>query len=63
MAGILVQSVVKRIIKENGKKAGTDFLQTFSDLVENKLKQATAEHNGGRKIMDAAVAKFVFGSK
>lgn len=63
MAGILVQSAVKQIIKDGGKKAGSDFMQTVNDIVEAKIKACVSEHNGGRKTLDAGVAKLVFGIK
>jgi hypothetical protein len=63
MAGILVQSAIKQIIKAGGKKAGSDFMQTLNDFVETKVSEAVASHNGGRKILDAGVAKLVLGIK
>jgi len=63
MAGILVQSAVKQIIKDAGKKSGSDFMQTLNDFVEQKVKEAAQAHNGGRKILDAGVAKLVLGIK
>ncbi len=63
MAGILVQSAIKKMVKDAGKKTGNDFLQTVNDFVEAKIKEATEQHNGGRKILDAGVAKLVLGIK
>ena len=57
------QSEVRAAIKAAGKKAGKDFLATLEDLVAAKIAKAIAEHNGGRKTLDAGVAKLVFGAK
>lgn len=57
------QSEIKAAAKAAGKKVGKEFLQTVEDAVANKINQAIAEHNGGRKTLDAAVAKLAFGIK
>lgn len=57
------QAVVRKVIKAAGKKAGKDFLQTLEDIVGQKINDAVANHNGGRKTLDAGVAKLVFGIK
>lgn len=63
MAGILVNSAIKKMVKDGEKKCGADFLQTVNDIVEAKIKACISDHNGGRKILDAGVAKLVFGVK
>ncbi len=61
-APFIRQSVVKKAIKAAGKKAGSDFMQTLEDIVAVKVAKCIAEHNGGRKTLDAAVAKLIFGA-
>lgn len=56
-------AAVKKFIKAHGKRTGTDFLAAFDRYVEKKLLTAIAEHNGGKKTLDAALAGYIFGNK
>ncbi len=57
------QSEIRAAAKAAGKKVGKDFLQAVEDAVTLKITQAIADHNGGRKTLDSAVAKMAFGIK
>lgn len=54
-------SAVRAEAKAHGKRASKDFIEALDRLVGRKLTVALAEHNGGRKTMDAGVAGFVLG--
>jgi len=57
---LLKASEIKNIIKEAGKRSGKDFMVAFNEKVEKDLQKAIAEHNGGKKTLDAAVVKFLW---
>lgn len=54
-------SAVRAEAKAHGKRASKDFIEALDRLVGRKLVVALAEHNGGRKTMDAGLAGFVLG--
>ena len=56
-------SVVKKLAQANGKRAGKGFLEALDRLVERKVLQALAEHNGGKKTLDEAIAGYILGNK
>ncbi len=60
---IVKATEVKKMAKESGKRVSKDFIAAFEHQVETRLKQCIAEHNGGRKTLDAPVAILVFGGK
>ena len=45
-------SGVRRLIKENGKRCGSSFLQVLDLYVYNKIMRCVKEHNGGIKTLD-----------
>lgn len=47
--------------KAVNKKVSKEFIAEFERLVLQKLEKACSEHNGGRKILDAGLARYVFG--
>ena len=54
---------VKRIAKASGKRVGKDFLVAFAILQRHQLEKCIAEHNAGKKTLDAAVLHFTCGKK
>lgn len=54
-------AAVKRLAKLSGKRVGSDFLQALDGHLERKMNEAIAEHNGGRKTLDAAIFGYIFG--
>jgi hypothetical protein len=56
-------SVVKKLANSHGKRAGKGFLEALDRLVERKVLQALAEHNGNKKTLDEAIAGYILGNK
>jgi hypothetical protein len=57
-------SIVRRLVKANGKRLSQAFLYALDSYIERKVIAACNEHNGGRKTLDASVAAYVItGSK
>lgn len=56
-------ATIKKFVKAHGKRTGTDFLEALDRYIEKKLLTAVAEHNGGKKTLDAGVAAYIFGNK
>lgn len=56
-------AAIKRLAKQHGKRVGTDFLLALDGYIERKVKEASIEHNGGRKTLDAALAGYFFGTR
>lgn len=54
-------SAIKAEAKANGKRVSKDFIEALDRLVGRKMQVALAEHNGGRKTMDACLAGFILG--
>lgn len=61
--GFIKASEVKKLIKESGKRTSKDFIQALDHYVEEMVKKAAAEHNGGKKTVDAGVAHLLFGKR
>lgn len=55
-------SSIKKLAKANGKRVSADFLASLDRLVERKVRSACAEHNGGKKTLDASVAAYILGN-
>ena len=49
-------SVVRKLIKESGRRVSPEFLQLLDRHIEAKVKKACDTHNGAKKTLDAAVA-------
>jgi len=58
----VVQSAVRALIKENGKRCSEEFLLALDDLVRRKVVAACKQHNGGIKTLDATVLGHVSGN-
>lgn len=56
-------SSVRKLAKQNGKRVSADFLSALDRYVEQKVILACAEHNGGKKTLDAGLAAFFLGSR
>jgi hypothetical protein len=53
---------VKKFCKqEYGKRVSKDFLAQLDYYLQNKLRSACLEHNGGKKTLDNALAGYVLG--
>jgi len=52
-------SAVRKVCKENGKRAGRDFMFNLNAKVCEFVQDACKVHNGGRVTLDAAVAGIV----
>lgn len=55
------ESGIKKLVKENGKRCGRDFLREFDEFVYNKVHRAMQHFNGHRKTLDNTIAKHVLG--
>ncbi len=58
---LLKASEIKKIVKAGNKRCSKEFIATFEGLVAKKLDQCIAEHNAGKKTLDAGVAHYVLG--
>jgi hypothetical protein len=56
-------STVKKLANRHGKRAGKGFLEALDRLVERKVLQALAEHNGNKVTLDEALAAYILGNK
>lgn len=54
-------SALKKLAKQSGKRVGSDFIAALDGHIERKMGEAIAEHNGGRKTLDAAIFGYIFG--
>lgn len=54
---------IKKAIKAADKRCSKEFLAAFEHQVELRLQKCIAEHNGGKKTLDAGVALMMFGGK
>lgn len=52
---------VKSLVKSHGKRTSKEFLASLDRLIERKVREAVAEHNGGKKTLDASLAAYVIG--
>ena len=58
---LIKPSAIKRIVKEKGKRTGSDFLESLNNMVHSKIASAVQIHNGGKKTLDREVAVLVGG--
>lgn len=56
-------STVRKAVKAAGKRTSKEFLDALDRYVERAIQRAAAEHNGGKKTLDAAVAGYVLGNR
>jgi hypothetical protein len=59
---IKASSIRKEVRLVHGKRVSKDFLESLDRLVERKIRQASQEHNGGKKTLDASVAAYILGA-
>ena len=59
----LKPAAVKKLIKSHGKRTSKDFIEALDRYVERAVLRAVAEHNGGKKTIDADVAAYVLGNR
>jgi len=52
-------SVVRKLIKDSGRRVSPEFLQLLDKHIEFKVKKACETHNGSKKTLDASVAGIV----
>jgi len=55
----LNRKAVARTIRENGRRAGEDFLQHLDEWIHRKITRACEVRNGGKKTLDVTVAGHV----
>ena len=56
-------SAIRKTVKAGGKRTSTEFLDALDRYVERAIQRAIAEHNGGKKTIDASVAGHVLGNR
>ena len=52
-------SVVRKLIKDSGRRVAPEFLQLLDRHIETTLKKACETHNGSKKTLDAAIAGMI----
>ena len=62
-ANYIKPAAVKKLIKSHGKRTSKDFIEALDRYVERAVLRAVAEHNGGKKTIDADVAAYVLGNR
>ena len=55
-------SSIRKLAKQNGKRVSKEFLASLDRYIEKKVNEACAEHNGGRKTLDSALAGYYLGT-
>ena len=57
-------AAVKKLIKEVAdKRTSKEFLMALDSYVERAIRRAAAEHNGGKRTVDASVAGHTLGNR
>lgn len=56
-------SALRRLAKQNGRRVSKEFLAALDRYIEQKVILACAEHNGGKKTLDAALAAYFLGPR
>ncbi len=54
-------SGIRKLVKDNGKRCGKDFLGGIDRIVYEMVLRAIKVHNGGKVTLDAATAAYVSG--
>lgn len=52
-------SVVRKLIKDSGRRVSPEFLQLLDRHIETIVKKACETHNGSKKTLDATIAGMV----
>ena len=61
MATYIVTSHVRRLVNEHGKRCSVEFLEALDRHVAEKIEEALAVHNGGKRTLDATIISYVTG--
>ena len=56
-------AAIRKAVKAAGKRTSTEYLDALDRYVERAVQRAIAEHNGGKKTIDASVAGHVLGNR
>lgn len=56
-------AAIRKAIKAAGKRTSTEYLEALDRYVERAVQRAIAEHNGGKKTVDASVAGHTLGNR
>lgn len=59
MARYVVVSNVKKLAKENGRRVGKDFIGMLDRKIEQVIRKACDQHNGGKVTLDSSLAEYV----
>lgn len=54
-------TVIKRYVNGKGKRVAPSFLMALDAMVQRRIERAVAEHNGGKKTLDAQLLGAVAG--
>ena len=56
-------AAIRQAVKAAGKRTSTEYLEALDRYVERAVQRAIAEHNGGKKTVDASVAGHTLGNR
>ena len=59
---LLKASEIKKLVKEGNKRCSKEFIAALEAAVAKKVAKCIAEHNGGKKTVDADVVHLHFGA-
>ena len=59
MAHFVVQSSIRKAIKEQGRRLGKDYLASLDSVVYDIIRRSCVVHNGGKKTLDASILAHV----
>lgn len=59
---LLKASEIKKMVKEGNKRCSKEFIEALDAAVAKKVAKCIAEHNAGKKTVDAGVVHMVFGA-
>jgi hypothetical protein len=51
--------VVRKLIKDSGRRVSPEFLQLLDRHIETTVKKACETHNGSKKTLDASIAGMI----
>jgi hypothetical protein len=55
-------SEIKKMVKEGNKRCSKDFIAALDAAVAKKVMKCIADHNAGKKTLDAGVVHMIFGA-
>lgn len=56
------ESAVRKLCKQHGRRVSKEFIEFLNAYIENRVVFCCADHNGGRKTVDRAIAHYYMGS-